>query len=87
MAWTAADLSHLAEDRHLSVATVRLHKAASHQDPTDNEGVKRVMQDIARAHTEAQRQAKPLTAEAQAAVRATATGRRPPGSVNIQILR
>ena len=41
----AAYLSHLAEDRHLSVATVRLHRAAlaaihksnGHQDPTDNE--------------------------------------------------
>ena len=40
----AAYLSHLAEDRRLSVATVRLHRAAiaaihktnGHQDPTDN---------------------------------------------------
>ena len=50
-ALVAAYLSHLAEVRHLSVATGRLHRAAiaaihksnGHQDPTDNEGVKRVM--------------------------------------------
>ena len=76
----ATYLAHLAEERHLSVATIRLyraavaavHKAAGHQDPTDNEGVKRVMQGISRAHGRAQRQAKPLTAEALAAVRASA---------------
>ena len=83
----AAYLSHLAEDRHLSVATVRLHRAAlaaihkanGHQDPTDNEGVRRVMKGIARAHGRGARQAKPLTAEALAAVRATAPARRPLG--------
>ena len=80
----AAYLAHLAEERRLSVATVRLHKAAlaavhkaaGHDDPTDNEGVRRIMQGIARAHGKAQRQAKPLTAEALAAVKATAKSRR-----------
>ena len=80
----AAYLAHLAEERRLSVGTVRLHKAAlaaihkasGHKDPTDNEGVRRIMQGIARAHGKGQKQAKPLTAEALAAVRATATGRR-----------
>ena len=44
-----AYLAHLAEERVLSVATTRLHKAAlaavqkahSHEDPTDHEGVRR----------------------------------------------
>ena len=40
----AAYLSHLAQERRLAVATVRaalsaMHKAAGHDDPTDNEGV------------------------------------------------
>ena len=72
----AAYLAHLAEERRLSVATVRLHKAAGHDDPTDNEGVRRIMQGIARAHGKGQKQARPLTAEALAAVKATARGRR-----------
>ena len=84
-ALVAAYLAHLAEERRLSVATIRLHKAAlaaihraaGHEDPTDNEGVRRIMQGIARAHGKAQRQAKPLTAEALAAVKATAKSRRP----------
>ena len=54
----AAYLSHLAEDRRLSVATVRLHlaalaaihKAAGHPDPTDNESVRQIMKGIARRH-------------------------------------
>ena len=40
-----------------------VHKAAGREDPTDNEGVRRVMQGIPRTHDRAQRQAKPLTAE------------------------
>ena len=80
----AAYLAHLAEERRLSVATIRLHKsalaavhkAAGHADPTDNEAVRQIMKGIARAHGKAQRQAKPLTAEALAAVKATAKSRR-----------
>ena len=80
----AAYLAWLAEERRLSVATIRLHKgalaaihkAAGHPDPADNEGVRRIMQGIARAHGKAQRQAKPLTARALAAVKATAKSRR-----------
>ena len=83
----AAYLSHLVEDRHLSVATVRLHRAAlaeihkanGNDDPTDNEGVRRVIKGIARDHGRGQKQAKPLTAEALAAIRATASSRRPLG--------
>ena len=83
----AAYLSHPAQERRLSVATVRLHKAAlaamhrahGHPDPTDNEGVRRVLQGIARAHGRPQRQAQPLTSEALAAVKATAKSRRPLG--------
>ena len=83
----AAYLAHLAEERRLSVATVRIHKAALaavhkaavHPDPTDNEGVRRIMPGIARAHGKGQKQARPLTAEALAAVKATARGRRPLG--------
>ena len=66
-ALVAAYLSHLAENRLLSFATFRLHRAAiaailksnGHQDPTDNEGVRRVMKGIARAHGRAAKQAKP----------------------------
>ena len=73
----AAYLAHLAEERRLSVATVRLHKAALaavHKaaglaDPTDNEPVRQIMKGLARAHGRPQKQARPLTAEAQAAVR------------------
>ena len=80
----AAYLACLAEERRLSVATVRLHKAAlaavpkaaGHPDPTDNEAVRQIMKGIARAHGKGQKQAKPLTAEALAAVKATARGRR-----------
>ena len=80
----AAYLSCLAEERRMSVATVRLHKAAlaavhkaaGHADPTDNEPVKQIMKGIARAHGKGQKQAKPLTAEALAAVKATAKSRR-----------
>ena len=83
----AAYLLELAEERELSVATIRLHKAAiaaihrstGHENPSTHEGVKRVMGGIARSRGQAQKQAKPLTAEALAAVRATATGRRPLG--------
>ena len=64
VAWTEARgavalpaTSELAEEG-LSVATLRLqkaalakvHRSAGHQDPTDNEGVKRVMAGIARAN-------------------------------------
>ena len=83
----AAYLLELAEEKEMSVATVRLHKAAlaavhkaaGHPDPTDNKGVRQIMQGIARAHGKGQKQARPLTAEALAAVKATARGRRPLG--------
>ena len=76
----AAYLAHLAQERRLSVATVQLHRAAlaavhkAHgpADPTDNEAVRQIMKGIARAHGRPQKQAKPLTAEALAAVKATA---------------
>ena len=68
----AAYLTHLAEERRLSVTTVHLHKAAGHDDPTNNEGGRRVLQGIARAHGTPQKQARPRTSEALAAVRATA---------------
>ena len=50
-ALVAAYLTQLAEERRVSVATVRLHRAAlaaihkahSHEDPTDHEGVRQVM--------------------------------------------
>ena len=84
----AAYLAHLAEERRLSVETIRLHKAAlaavhkpaGHEDPTDSEGVRKVMQGISRTHGRSQRQAKPLTAEALAAVKATAKSRRALGT-------
>ena len=75
----AAFLAELAEEG-LSVATLRLtksalaavHRSTGHQDPTDNEGVRKVMAGIARANGRPQRQAKPLTETALAAVKATA---------------
>ena len=75
----AAYLTELA-DAELTVATIRLHRAAlgavhraaGLEDPTASPGVKRVMAGIARARGRAQRQAKPLTEPALAAVRATA---------------
>ena len=86
-ATVASYLSHLVDHRNLSVATVRLHRAAlaaihkagGHEDPTDNEGVRRVIKGIARTRGRAQKQARPLTAEALAAIRATAPTRRPLG--------
>ena len=87
----AAYLLELAEERERSVVTIRLHKAAlaaihrstGHEDPTTHEGVKRVMGDIARSKGRAQRQAKPLTAEALAAealAAERATGHPAPGA-------
>ena len=75
----AAFLTELAA-QGLSVATLRLQKAAlgrAHRslgrpDPTDMDGVRRVMAGIAREHGRPQRQAKPLTEAALAAVRVTA---------------
>ena len=82
----AAFLAELAEEataltpRGKSVATLRLtksalaavHRSTGHQDPTDNEGVRKVMAGIARVNGRPQRQAKPLTETALAAVKATA---------------
>ena len=48
------------------------HKRAGLEDSASHEGVKRVVAGLAREDTRPQRQAKPLTAEALAAVRATA---------------
>ena len=75
----AAFLAELAEAGK-SVATLRLaksalaavHRSTGHQDPTDNEGVRKVMAGIARVNGRPQRQAKPLTETALAAVKATA---------------
>ena len=75
----AAFLAELAEEGK-SVATIRLtksalaavHRSTGHQDPTDNEGVRKVMAGIARVNGRPQRQAKPLTETALAAVKATA---------------
>ena len=77
----AAFLPELAEEGK-SVATLRLtksalaavHRSTGYQDPTDNEGVRKVMAGIARVNGRPQRQAKPLTETALAAVKATAGG-------------
>ena len=66
----AAFLAELAEEGK-SVDTLRLtksalaavHRSTGHQDPTDNEGVRKVMAGIARVNGRRQRQAKSLTAE------------------------
>ena len=75
----AAFLAELA-GQGKSVATLRLtksalaavHRSTGHQDPTNNEGVRKVMAGIARVNGRPQRQAKPLTETALAAVKATA---------------
>ena len=54
-----------------------MNKAAGHDYPTDNEEVRQFLQSISRANDKAQKQAKLLTAEALAAVRATAGNRGP----------
>ena len=67
-------------ERGFLVATLRLsksalaavHRATGHPDPTKVEGVRRVMAGIARRNGRPQRQAKPMTAAALAAVQATA---------------
>ena len=53
-------------------ALAKVHRSAGHQDPTDNEGVRQVLAGLARANGRPQRQAKPLTEVALAAVKATA---------------
>ena len=56
----AVYLTWLAEERRLSVATVPgSTRPLATPDPTDNEGVRRIMPGIARAHGKAQRQATP----------------------------
>ena len=42
-------------------ALAAVHRSTGHQDPTDNEGVRKVMAGIARVNGCPQRQAKPLT--------------------------
>ena len=49
-----------------------VHRSTGHPDPTDNEGVTRVTAGLAREKGRRQRQAKPLTDKALAAVKATA---------------
>ena len=53
-------------------ALAAVHRSTSHQDPTDNEGVRKVTAGIARVNGRPQRQAKPLTETALATVKATA---------------
>ena len=75
----ATFLAELAEAGK-SVATLRLaksalaavHRSTGNQDPTDNEGLRKVMAGIARVNGRPQRQAKPLTENALAAVKASA---------------
>ena len=75
----AAFFTELAEEGK-SVATLRLtksalakvHRSSGHPDPTDNEGVRQVLAGLARDNAKPQRQAKPLTETALAAVKAMA---------------
>jgi len=64
-----------------SIATVKLarsalaaiHKDAGHPDPTDNDGVRRVLAGLARKISRPQQQAAALTREVQVAIQATAS--------------
>ena len=63
-----------------SIATVKMarsalaamHKDTGHPDPTDNEGVRRVLAGLSRTITRPQQQAAALTREVQVAIQATA---------------
>lgn len=63
-----------------SIATVKMarsalaavHKDAAHPDPTDNEGVRRVLAGLTRTISRPQQQAAALTREVQVAIQATA---------------
>ena len=59
-------------ERAARAAISDAHKRAGIEDSASHEGVKRVLAGLAREDTRPQRQAKPLTAEALAAIRATA---------------
>ena len=82
-----AYLAHLAEELRLSVATVRLHKAAlaavhrsaGHPDPTDNEGGAPGDQEHRSGPRKGPETGAAFTAEALAAVKATAGIKRPFG--------
>ena len=60
----AVYLGHLVEERRLSVVTIQVHKAAlaavhrvrGHQEQSDNMSVRTMIEKIARAHGESQRQ-------------------------------
>ena len=64
----------------VSIATVKMarsalaavHKDAGHPDPTDNEGVRRVLAGLARTLSRPQQQAAALTREVQVAIQASA---------------
>ncbi|MDE2940239.1 MAG: hypothetical protein OXR67_15190 [Chloroflexota bacterium] len=64
-----------------SIATVKMarsalaaiHKDAGHPDPTDNEGVRRVLAGLSRTISRPQQQAAALTREVQVAIQATAS--------------
>ena len=81
----AAYLSYLADEKGLSLATIKLHRsaiAAAHrraglEDKSDHEGVRRIMRAISRRYARPQRQAMPLTSENMAVIRATARIPRP----------
>ncbi|MDE2940248.1 MAG: tyrosine-type recombinase/integrase [Chloroflexota bacterium] len=67
-------------DSGASIATLKLarsalaaiHKDAGHPDPTDNEGVRRVLAGLSRTISRPQQQAAALTREVQVAIQATA---------------
>ncbi len=72
-------------DLGVTVSTVRtaraaiaaMHRDAGHSDPTDNEGVRRVMAGLSRTIGKRQEQAAPLTRDVQVAIQATASFPRP----------
>ena len=57
-------------------ALAAVHKAAGHNGLPDNEAVRQIMKGIARAHGKPRKRARPLTAEALSAVKATAGSQR-----------
>ena len=80
----AGFLEHLIEGESRSLATARTylaaiaaaHRLGAYADPTAHTIVRATLKRLGREHGRPQRQAKPLTAEALAAVRATAGQRR-----------
>ena len=69
----AASRTSIANVKTARSALAAIHKDAGHPDPTDNEGVRRVLAGLTRTISRPQQQAAALTREVQVAIQATAS--------------